>query len=189
RRRRPAGPASAGSRSSWVCPPMAEVAGRGNGEEANPGAGQGRYSGDAGTDERQPDRREGGPLALLHADSHAPLPVKRALQDDRGRTGACQACFTSPAAATGRQLAGRRSAAWRRVGADVLLAVGEGPYGRTMGPRGPERRARTRARRGIRRWPVYLMLTYFSRRICATPRPAAFSASKLASTMSGLPHR
>lgn len=35
----------------------------------------------------------------------------------------------------------------------------------------------------------YLLLTYFSRRICAPDRPAAFSASKQASTMSGLPHR
>ena len=36
---------------------------------------------------------------------------------------------------------------------------------------------------------AYLLLTYFSRRICAVPSPAAFSASKQASTMSGLPHR
>ena len=35
----------------------------------------------------------------------------------------------------------------------------------------------------------YLLLTYFSRRICGTGNPAAFSASKQASTMSGLPHR
>ena len=35
----------------------------------------------------------------------------------------------------------------------------------------------------------YLLLTYFSRRICGTGRPAAFSASKQASTMFGLPHR
>lgn len=32
-------------------------------------------------------------------------------------------------------------------------------------------------------------LTYFSRRICAFGRPAAFNASMQLSTMSGLPHR
>ncbi|GEM_PF-6494656 len=35
----------------------------------------------------------------------------------------------------------------------------------------------------------YLLLTYFSRRICGGGRPAAFSSSAQASTMSGLPHR
>ncbi len=35
----------------------------------------------------------------------------------------------------------------------------------------------------------YLLLTYFSRRTCGVGRPAAFSTSKVASTMSGLPHR
>ena len=37
--------------------------------------------------------------------------------------------------------------------------------------------------------PDYLLETYFSRRICELPRPASFSASTQASTMSGLPHR
>ncbi len=37
--------------------------------------------------------------------------------------------------------------------------------------------------------PDYLLLTYFSRRICGLPSPASFSASAQASTMSGLPHR
>ncbi|GEM_PF-6081048 len=37
--------------------------------------------------------------------------------------------------------------------------------------------------------PGYLLLTYFSRRTCGVGRPASFSASKVASTMSGLPHR
>ncbi len=36
---------------------------------------------------------------------------------------------------------------------------------------------------------TYLLLTYFSRRICGLPKPAAFSSSAQASTMSGLPHR
>ncbi len=36
---------------------------------------------------------------------------------------------------------------------------------------------------------AYLLLTYFSRRICGGGRPAAFSSSAQASTMSGLPHR
>ncbi len=35
----------------------------------------------------------------------------------------------------------------------------------------------------------YLLLTYFSRRMCGTGKPASFSASKQASTMFGLPHR
>ena len=35
----------------------------------------------------------------------------------------------------------------------------------------------------------HLLLTYFSRRIIGIGRPMALSASKLASTMSGLPHR
>lgn len=42
---------------------------------------------------------------------------------------------------------------------------------------------------GRRSYRFYLLLTYFSRRICGIGRPAAFSASKQASTMSGLPHR
>lgn len=37
--------------------------------------------------------------------------------------------------------------------------------------------------------PGYLLLTYFSRRTCGVGNPASFSASKVASTMSGLPHR
>jgi hypothetical protein len=40
-----------------------------------------------------------------------------------------------------------------------------------------------------RHYQAYLLLTYFSRRICGLPRPAAFSSSAQASTMSGLPHR
>lgn len=36
---------------------------------------------------------------------------------------------------------------------------------------------------------TYLLLTYFSRRICGTGRPASFSDSKHASTMFGLPHK
>ena len=40
------------------------------------------------------------------------------------------------------------------------------------------------------REPVaYLLLTYFSRRICGTANPVPLSASKHASTMFGLPHR
>ena len=41
-------------------------------------------------------------------------------------------------------------------------------------------------RQGVR---DYLLLTYFSRRICGTGKPCALSASKHASTMFGLPHR
>lgn len=37
--------------------------------------------------------------------------------------------------------------------------------------------------------PLYLLLTYFSRRISGTGRPASFRASNAASTMFGLPHR
>ena len=35
----------------------------------------------------------------------------------------------------------------------------------------------------------YLLLTYFSRRMCDTGSPWPFSASKQVSTMFGLPHR
>jgi hypothetical protein len=36
---------------------------------------------------------------------------------------------------------------------------------------------------------AYLLLTYFSRRICGTGKPWVFSTSKQASTMFGLPQR
>lgn len=60
----------------------------------------------------------------------------------------------------------------------------------------PRRHARTqpaglrrklRGRHSLR--SRYLLLTYFSRRMCCTGKPASFSASKQASTMFGLPHR
>jgi hypothetical protein len=46
----------------------------------------------------------------------------------------------------------------------------------------------TRTARGRASAADYLLLTYFSRRMCGTGRFAAFSASKQASTMFGLPH-
>lgn len=45
------------------------------------------------------------------------------------------------------------------------------------------------ARQARGRGAAYLLLTYFSRRICGTGRPKPFSVSKQASTMFGLPHR
>lgn len=65
----------------------------------------------------------------------------------------------------------------------------EGPGGATgTGTGGPAAASGA----GIKMSPahaVYLLLTYFSRRIWRTSRPHSLSASKQASTMFGLPHR
>ena len=73
------------------------------------------------------------------------------------------------------------------LAADLLLAAGERPMRAWHRPAWAG--SATRAARGRGSARGYLLLTYFSRRICATPSPACLSASKQASTMFGLPHR
>jgi len=64
----------------------------------------------------------------------------------------------------------------------VRARVDDGPVDHRAGPN-----AMGRAQgRGS---AAYLLLTYFSRRICGIAKPAALSDSKHASTMLGLPHR
>src|SRR5690606_29795998 len=76
----------------------------------------------------------------------------------------------------------------RLLAADVLLAAGKRS---ALAGHCPARAASaTRAARGRGSAArIYLLLTYFSRRICGTASPASFSASKQVSTMFGLPQR
>lgn len=60
-----------------------------------------------------------------------------------------------------------------------LHAPGRDRVVRTPAPRQAGRAGRT----------AYLVLMYFSRRMCAGDSPKPRNASKQASTMSGLPHR